>query len=409
MNGTDPSLWLGSLGGEGAGVGPRRIAALEPGIDSEGEFLGPGWLVRVRGNDLVAQRFDAGRGQLSGDPVTLAQAVGVDLITRAGSFSVASGQAGARLSSPLGTIAWRSNGGGRRQLIWFNRSGENAGAYGAPADSSQFNPELSPDGKRAVFTRGPVGSADIWMEEDTRTSRFTFDPADDRYNIWSPDGARVVFASTRKGNSDLYQKAANGSGSAEVLLQSADTKRPNSWSPDGRFILYWSSLNHGDLMVLPLASTEKLGDRKPFPFLSTPFNEQSGAFSPDGKWVAYLSNESGRNEVYVRPFPGPGGQWQVSTGGGDAPRWRADGKELYYVAPDFKLMAVAVVTTQSAAQGATFTPGTPQALFQTYMVQGSGQKQQYDVARDGRFLINTELQEASTEPIHLLLNWHPPK
>jgi Tol biopolymer transport system component len=240
------------------------------------------------------------------------------------------------------------------------------------------------------------------MQEGSRTSRFTFDPADDRYTIWSPDGARVVFASNRNGAYNLYQKAADGSRNEEILLQSADLKRPNSWSPDGRFILYWSGQNNGDLMVLPVAYTEKPGDRKPFPFLSTPFNEQQGVFSPDGKWVAYQSDESGRFEVYVRPFPGPGGQSQVSTGGGNSPRWRKDGRELYYLAPDLKLMAAAVVT-----QGATFTPGTPEALFQTHVTRATN-KQQYDVARDGKFLINTDLADTSTEPIHLLLNWKPP-
>ena len=137
-------------------------------------------------------------------------------------------------------------------------------------------------------------------------------------------------------------------------------------------------------MVLPLT-----GDRTPFPFLSTPFNELEGVFSPDGNWVAYQSNESGRFEVYVRPFPGPGGQSVVSTGGGNSPRWRPDGKELYYLAPDARLMAATVVT-----QGATLTPGTPEALFQTHITQGTN-RQQYDVARDGRFLINTELERTS--------------
>jgi len=238
------------------------------------------------------------------------------------------------------------------------------------------------------------------MQEGTRSSRFTFDPADDRFPIWSPDGARVVFASNRNGTYDLYQKQANGSGNEEVLLQSAENKRPSSWSPDGRFILY--TQNSRDMMVLPLTDSRKPGDRKPYPFLSTQFSQTQGAFSPDGKWVAYQSNESGRNEVYVRPFPGPGGQWHVSTGGGISPRWRADGKELYYLAPDNKLMAVAVTV-----QGAAFTPGTPETLFQTHIVS-PGLRPQYDVARDGRFLINTDLQDTSAEPIHLLLNWKPP-
>jgi Tol biopolymer transport system component/predicted Ser/Thr protein kinase len=382
-NGTDPGLWLGSLdAGE-----PRRISAFAAGTESVGEYLAPGWLVRVRGNVLVAQRFDSSRGQLSGDPVTLAQGVGIDQTTQAGSFSV----------SPSGTIAWRTGGGGKRQLIWFNRSGQNAGALGAPDEANLRYPELSPDGKRVAITRGPAGATDLWIEEGTRNSRFTFGQGNNILTIWSPDGKRVVFASGRKGASDLYQKPADGSGREELLLESADTKRPDSWSPDGRFILYWSAQNNGDLIVLPVT-----GDRKPYAFLSTPFNEQNGVFSPDGKWVAYQSNESGRNEIYVRPFPGPGGQWQVSTGGGIMPRWRADGKELYYLAPDLKLMAAAV-----AVQGASLAPGTPEALFQTHVTVNAN-RQPYDVARDGRFLIVTELESASTEPIHLLQNWKPP-
>jgi hypothetical protein len=149
-------------------------------------------------------------------------------------------------------------------------------------------------------------------------------------------------------------------------------------------------------MVLPLT-----GDRKPFPFLKTPFDEQQGVFSPDGKWVAYQSDESGHFEIYVRPFPAPGGQSQVSAGGGHSPRWRADGKELYFLAPDLKLMAAKVVV-----QGATFTAVAPEALFQTHINQATN-RHQYDVARDGRFLILADLPDMSNEPIHLLLNWQP--
>jgi hypothetical protein len=156
-----------------------------------------------------------------------------------------------------------------------------------------------------------------------------------------------------------------------------------------------------DLWVLPLK-----GDRTAFAFLSTKFNERKGKFSPDGRWIAYQSNQSGREEIYVRPFPGPGGQWQVSSEGGIWPRWRRDGKELYYIAPDAKLMAVPITN-----QGDTLDPGTPAPLFQTRIVGGGsdpGLSAEYDVAPNGRFLINTVPEEAATSPITILQNWHPP-
>jgi Tol biopolymer transport system component len=212
-----------------------------------------------------------------------------------------------------------------------------------------------------------------------------------------------VFDSDRKGSRNFYLKAADGTGSEELLLESAQNKCANSWSPDGRFLLYRSQepKTGYDLWVLPLD-----GDKKPFVFLSTPFEERTGEFSPDGKWVAYQSTESGRYEIYVRPFPGPGGQWQVSTSGGIQPRWRRDGRELYYIAPDGTLMAAAV-----AANGAAFEPGVPMALFRPRIWGGgtnTGSRQQYDVAADGRFLVNLTTGDESTAPITLLMNWRPP-
>ena len=203
-----------------------------------------------------------------------------------------------------------------------------------------------------------------------------------------------MFASNRKGVFDLYEKPANASANEQVLLQSPETKAPNDWSRDGRFLLYAEVQNGYHLMVLPMT-----GDRRPFPFLSTSFNQLEGRFSPDARWVAYQSDESGRYEIYVRPFPGPGGQWQISTAGGNSPRWSRSGKELYYIAPDLGLMAVSI-----AAQGNTLEPGTPAVLFRTHIMRNPS-RQQYDVAPDGRFLINTELQDTTTAPITLLMNW----
>jgi Tol biopolymer transport system component len=230
-------------------------------------------------------------------------------------------------------------------------------------------------------------------------TRFTFDPASDTFPIWSPDGMRIAFASNRKGQFNLYVKPSSGAGAEEVLLETPNAKGPEDWSKDGRFLLYQEAdaKTGVDLWALPVTGS----DRKPIVIAKTPFNEHGGQFSPNGHWVAYQTNESGEFQIVVQPFPEPTGKWQVSTSGGTQPRWRADGKEIYFIAPDGKLMAASVTT-----QGATFAPGTPVALFPASPAGGGTVKQQYAVSRDGRFLISQPV-ESATAPITLILNWKP--
>lgn len=233
-------------------------------------------------------------------------------------------------------------------------------------------------------------------------TRFTFDPAIDNNAVWSPDGNRVAFRSNRSGPFDLYERTASGTGVDQPLLTSPQFKMPLDWSPDGRFLLYHTVATSTDLWALPLT-----GDRKPFPVVQTPFTERNGQFSRDGRWVAYDSNESGRYEVYVQPFPGPGGKWQMSTTGGVTPRWRRDGRELFYVAPDGAIMAAPV---RISTDGRALERGVPTRLFRVPIVFGGSPpdnvKQQYDVTPDGqRFLINVSSEEASVAPITVVLNW----
>jgi eukaryotic-like serine/threonine-protein kinase len=383
-NATESGIYLGSLDG-GAAV------RLTSDADSMA-YLPSGWLLWIRGGALVGQRLGVAKGALVGEPVVLADGV----LSVSGSVN--------------GVVAYRVGGSGQRQLTWVDRSGVVRGTVGPPEGSLAW-PRVSPDGRQIAFSRETQGKTDIWLQEDARASRMTFGSGANQFPVWSPDGSRLAFLSYSESGFGFYQKPTNGAQAQEPLLLSQKLQYPTSWSADGRYLLYFR-FDPGpgaDLWVLPMTGT-----RKPFPFLQSSFLKALGEFSPDGRWVAYESNESGRFETYVRRFVKPGdaadstaaqaGQWQVSTAGGIAPAWRADGKELFYIDPAGMMMAAPITVTAS-----TVVPGTPVTLFQT-IVLGSGfdnaQGRQYDVAPDGRFLINRVVDSVAA-PITLIQNWNP--
>jgi Tol biopolymer transport system component len=251
------------------------------------------------------------------------------------------------------------------------------------------------------------GTRDLWIYDVRRgsRSRFTFDAATETMGVWSPDGSRVMFTSRRPNRFDLYQKASSGAGPEQLVVADDQDKEPTSWSGDGRFMAYHtlSATGRGtahNLWTVPLTI-----DRKPAIFLQTKFSEYRPRFSPDGRWLAYASNESGQLAVYVASFPDGGGKWQVSTAGGDWPRWRRDGKEIFYLAPDNTLIAAAVNGEGTAFEVGGATPlfkTSPRLLSSSGAYLGDG----YDVSADGqRFLVNSLLEEAAREPITLLVNW----
>jgi eukaryotic-like serine/threonine-protein kinase len=373
-----------------AAVGLTRDA------DSAAVYLPSGWLMWVRRGTLVAQRLDVAQATLTGEPVTIADGFEVDL--RRGAVSVASN----------GSFAYRLSTPGRRQLTWVDRTGRIVGAVGSPDANDLRNPRIAPDGRRVAASRRVEGNTDIWLFEGSRTSRLTFDDALDMHPTWSADGSRIAFTSTRSdsGQADLYQMAPGAAGD-RLLFASAQTKTPNAWSPDGRFFLFYSTdpQTANDLWLLPAAGS-------PVVFLKTPFREGHGVFSPDGRWVAYTSDQSGRMEVYVRPFNptlaangsegNRGREWQVSIDGGIHPTWSPNGREVYFLSPAGEMMAVPVAVTGSAV-----ALGTPARLFPTTIFGGGleQEQRQYDVAPDGRFLINTVLGDVAA-PITLVSNWN---
>jgi eukaryotic-like serine/threonine-protein kinase len=362
--------------------------------DVSNALFAQGQLLFVRQATLFAHSFDTRRLELMGEAVPLAEPVRLHMQRLLGDFSV----------STQGMLVYSSETEGlERQLIWFDRSGKQTGGLADPA--GYFGLHLAPDGKTvAVHITEAVQSnespSDIWLYDVARGARirFTTDQKGNREAVWSPDGKRLIFSSIQKhgGQRDLYEKAADGTGGAALLVESDQDKTPVSWSADGRFILYQSISREtrNDLWVLPLT-----GDRKSFPILQTEFTENRGQFSPDGRWVVYGSDESREREVYVTAFPGPGGKRRVSTAGGSYPRWRRDGKEIFYLAPDNKLMAVEV-----NLKGTELEIGTARVLFEVNAYTGAGYP--YDVTTDGqRFLFMTTQEQRESTPITLVQNW----
>jgi len=371
-------IYVGSLGSPAV----NRILPDE----TSAQYSPPGYVLFVRGDVLTAQPFDARSLRNTGDSFPVASQVAI-LPTMVGSL----------FSSAAGNLAFRvSEGFALSQLIWFDRKGARAGIVGEPSDYT--DPALSPDGRMlAVCKRDPITkNRAIWLFDLVRgsSSKLTVDSWDNMNPVWSPDGRRIASSSKHRGERDLYVRAANGTGQGELLIHSDVQKNAEDWTSDAKYLLYnqGTASNRG-VWALPLA-----GDRKPFQVLGGPYRQEESQVSPNGKWIAYLSLESGQQQVYVQNFPPAGGKWQVSTAGGSDPQWSRDGKELFYLQAN-KLMAVAVKTT-----GSSFDADVPRPLFDTQpMVTG---RNRYLVSPDGqKFLISTLNVTTSQLPITVVLNW----
>jgi eukaryotic-like serine/threonine-protein kinase len=353
-----------------------------------GAMYASGHLVFLRENTLMAQPFDTRRLELTGDAVPIADPVQEEETTIHSLFSL----------SQDGMLAYLEGGSNTgRELILTDRNGKKIGEV--PGQDAYSAPRVSPDGKRLAYTVSSSGY-DIWSCDTDRgvKTRLTFGGSARQANIsavWSPDGKRIAFSSVRGGKYGIYEKPMDGSGNETMLLEGTNQlKYPNDWSPDGKLLAY----QQADQGIFGIWMLPVTGERKPYPFLQSTFTMRGAVFSPDGKWLAYCSNESGDVKVYVASFPGPGGKWQISPGGGCVPRWRHDGKELFFLSSDNKLMAAEV-----KANGSSLEIGDVRMLFETRPngTFGGG----YDVTADGRkFAIAYETAQPGAS-LTLVANW----
>jgi Tol biopolymer transport system component len=381
-------------------AGPIYMASMTPSertiiIDNpDGSTVAhvAGQLLFLRGNTLMAQPLDDRRSALTGEPIPIADQVGTfGNPATIGLFSV----------SQNGVLAYQTLGLIESRLTWFDRGGK---VLGTVADQANYGAvELSPDGNRLAVSviDEARNSGDIWIVDLIRNlrSRFTFDAADERTASWSPDGHRIAFNSRRKEGVDLFVKNADGTGSEELILADNLNKWPFRWSPNGSLLSFISNggPTYQGVWVIPLS-----GDpRAALPYVDTPFREEYPQLSPNGRWMAYKTDESNVDQVVVDSFPERGARVQISSAGGNWARWRSDGREIFWVGLDDQLMAASIVESRNRLQVGEARPlfRVPPRLARTVTFS-------YDVAGDGqRFLFNTPTENIETAPVTVVLNW----
>ena len=369
------------------------------------EYAAPGYLLLLTGGTksetsgtLMVQRFDPSSFRLVGNAVSLAESVAIWPQFNHGVFS----------TSENGTVLYGTSRHQITQLVWLDRDGKQVGTV---SKAGRYERAALSDDEQTVAVEvidPHLETPDIWLIEMGRgvVSRFTSDPGAERMAVWSPDGSRLVFSSPRNGNPpSLFEKMSNG-GSDRPLFGSDQLIQPTDWSRDGRFIVYGrrDPRSQWDLWVVPASSDPQRGERKPELYLQTPFNEHHGHLSVDGRWMAYTSDESGRSEVYVRAFPPQSSRWQISTDGGVEPRWRNDGKELFYVSPDGAVMSVPLQFDAGKPQ-----PTAARTLFKVRFGTFGAENMWRPVYAPGdggrRFLVNVLVEETAPSPVTMVLNW----
>lgn len=372
------AICVASLDGK---VNKRLLAGVSNAV-----FAG-GFLLSMRENSLMAHPFDPNTLELKGDPFPVSESVQFNPRFSVATFSV----------SHTGILVHRpSSASIVPDLVLVDPKGKTIASVGQP--EIFLSARLSKDTRKIAMDLYDikVRNSDVWIYEIGRSvnTRFTFDPSVDWFPVWSPDGSQIVFSSDRKGHNDLYEKISTGAANEQAIVVSGENKTPTDWSPDGKFLLFNS--NHPktkfDVWVVPMT-----GDRKPVPFLQTEYSESNARFSPDMKWIAYQSDESGPSQIFVRPFPGPGAKWQVSTSGGTRPSWNRNGKEIFF------LNGGKIMSAEVNGNGSTFETGKVKLHFDPSSIGGTLVR---DISGDGQsILLEIHRGQRTSSPLTLVVNW----